>query len=71
MSANLVVVSKLKAYIKEKAGMNTSASAIDAMSIAIEKLADSAIAKALADGRKTVKDRDIIAPGADSCCCGG
>ena len=65
MSASLVVVSKLKAYIKEKAGMNTSASAVDAMSITVEKLADAAIARAQADGRKTVKDRDIVIPGLD------
>jgi hypothetical protein len=55
----LIVASKLKAYIRAKSGMNTSASVIDALSGKVRKLADMAIAKAQSDGRKTVMDRDF------------
>jgi histone H3/H4 len=55
----LVVVSKLKKYIKEKAGMNTSASAASALSGIVCGLCDQAIENARSDRRKTVKDRDF------------
>jgi len=55
----LVVVSKVKKYIKDKAQMNTGASAIDVLSQAISKLCDKAIENAKNDGRKTVLDRDF------------
>lgn len=56
----LVVVSKLKNYIREKSeGMNTSASVATALSETIRRLADQAIERAKADGRKTVMDRDF------------
>lgn len=55
----LIVASKLKAYIRSKSGMNTSASVIDALSERVRKLADAAIARAQGDGRKTVMDRDF------------
>jgi histone H3/H4 len=56
---NLVVVSKLKTYIKSKAGMSTSGKVPDRLSQAIRKLCDTAIENAQKDGRKTVMDRDI------------
>jgi hypothetical protein len=55
----LVVVSKLKAYVKARSGMNTSDSVTDVLSNQIRKLCDAAIEVAQADGRKTVLDRDF------------
>lgn len=55
----LVVVSKLKQYIKDSAGMNTAGSVADALSKAIRQMCDKAIENAKSDGRKTVMDRDF------------
>lgn len=55
----LVVASKVKKYIKEKSGMNTSSSVLDALSTKVCALCDQAIEKAKSDGRKTVMDRDF------------
>jgi hypothetical protein len=57
----LVVVSKLKAYIKSTRGMNTSDGVISVISDQIRKLCDQAAANAQRDGRKTVMDRDFQA----------
>ena len=59
MADALVVASKVKKYIKDKADMNTSASTIDALSEVVARLCDQAIERAKDDGRKTVKDRDV------------
>jgi hypothetical protein len=55
----LIVVSKLKAYIRARSGMNTSDGAMDVLSDIVRELCDAAIQKAAADGRKTVMDRDF------------
>ena len=55
----LVVVSKLKAYVKARSGMNTSDGVVDVLSSKLRKLCDAAIEVARADGRKTVLDRDF------------
>ena len=55
----LVVASKLKSYIREKSGMNTSSAVIDAVSDKVRVLCDQAIENAKRDGRKTVMDRDF------------
>ncbi len=55
----LVVASKVKAYIKEKGDMKTSASVLQALSDRIRSLSDQAIESARSEGRKTVLDRDI------------
>lgn len=55
----LVVVSKLKAYIKAKSGMNTSDGIVPVLSDHLRRIADQAIENAKADGRKTVLDRDV------------
>ena len=55
----LVVVSKLKSYIRAKSGMNTSGAVAGVLSDAIRELCDQAIERARNDGRKTVKDRDF------------
>lgn len=59
MSETLVVVSKIKAYIKNKSGMNTSANAMPALTEVVEKACNEAIANAEKSGRKTVMDRDF------------
>jgi hypothetical protein len=55
----LIVVSKLKAYVRARSGMNTSDSAVDVLSDIVRELCDAAIRKAAAEGRKTVMDRDF------------
>lgn len=55
----LIVVSKLKAYIKQRADMNTSANVMDILSHKVRRLCDDAIDKARSEGRKTLMDRDF------------
>ena len=55
----LVVVSKLKDYIKAAGDMNTSSSCHSVISDIIRKACDQAIENARQDGRKTVMDRDF------------
>lgn len=55
----LIVISKLKAYVRARAGMNTSDRCGEPLSDAVRELADRAIEKARAEGRKTVLDRDF------------
>ncbi len=57
----LVVVSKLKAYVRARSGMNTSDSVTRPLSDHLRKLCDAACQHAAADGRKTVLDRDFDA----------
>jgi histone H3/H4 len=57
----LVVVSKLKNYIRAKSEMNTSGSVAAKISALVRTLCDQAIERAKADGRKTVMDRDFDA----------
>lgn len=61
MSGNevLVVTSKVKNYIRTKAGFNTSANAIGILSDRVRGLCDKAIENARNDKRKTIKDRDF------------
>jgi len=55
----LIVVSKLKAYIKAKSGMNTSDGIVPVLSTLVREICDRAIESARSDGRKTVLDRDV------------
>jgi hypothetical protein len=55
----LIVASKLKAYIRDKSGMNTAASVMDVLSDKVRKMSDQAIHRAELSGRKTVLDRDV------------
>ncbi len=57
----LIVASRLKQYIADKADMNTSADVLDALSDLVRMHADAAIRRARAEGRKTVKGRDFEA----------
>jgi histone H3/H4 len=55
----LVVVSKVKKMIREKFELNTSQSAIDALTKIVEKACVNAALKAKEANRKTVLDRDF------------
>lgn len=55
----LIVASKLKKYIQDEAGMNTSQSVMNVLSDIVRKACDEAIKNAHQDGRKTVMDRDF------------
>lgn len=55
----LVVVSKVKSYIRERSGMSTSDSVAAALSEHVRRGCDAAIRAAGAAGRKTVLDRDV------------
>jgi hypothetical protein len=55
----LIVASRLKQYITDRADMNTAADVLDALSDIVRAHADRAIDRARADGRKTVKGRDF------------
>ena len=58
----LIVVSKLKSYIKAQSGMNTSDAIVPVLSDLVRRVCDQAIESARSDGRKTVLDRDIKPP---------
>ncbi len=55
----LIVVSKLKAYMKAKHDMNTSGNVTDKLSQLVRFLCDDAVENARAEGRKTLMDRDF------------
>ena len=52
-------MSKLKQYIKQQAGMNTSDVVSGVLSAHLRHLCDQAIAHAAEEGRKTVMERDF------------
>lgn len=60
MADVLVVTSKVKKYIKEKGGCNTSSETVEVLSKAVERLCQKGVESAKSDGRKTVMARDII-----------
>jgi hypothetical protein len=55
----LVVVSKLKAYVRAVSGMNTSDDVVDFLSDTLRELCNRAISEARLAGRKTVMERDF------------
>lgn len=55
----LVVASKVKAYIKSRSGLNTSAAVMEALSDKVRAACDEAIRSSWAHERKTVLDRDV------------
>ena len=55
----LVVVSKLKNYIRSAAGMNTAGNVAPHLSDKVRRMCDKAIENAKSEGRKTVMDRDF------------
>jgi histone H3/H4 len=60
MGEVLVVASKVKKFIKDKGGYNTSAETVEVLSKAVEALCEKGIESAKADGRKTVMARDVV-----------
>jgi len=58
----LIVVSKLKKYIKDRSGFNTSDGIMDLLSDHLRAICDDAIRAAARDERKTVLDRDVPRP---------
>lgn len=56
----LIVVSKLKKYVRDRSGMNTSDTVVSVLSEHLRRLAAEAIRNAARDGRKTVMDRDFL-----------
>jgi hypothetical protein len=58
----LIVVSKMKKYIKDRSGMNCGDSVAEILSEHVRALCDDAIRTAARDERKTVLDRDLPKP---------
>lgn len=55
----LVVVSKVKTYIKQKSGLSTSDKVATVLTGKVKEICDQAIQNAMNDKRKTVLDRDF------------
>ncbi len=55
----LIVVSKVKKYIRDRSGMNTSDAVAEALGDHVRTVGAEAIRAAARDGRKTVLDRDV------------
>lgn len=55
----LVVVTKVRKYIADRSGLNTSAEVYDTLTEKIKRLYDQAIEHAKSQGRKTVMSRDF------------
>lgn len=55
----LIVVSKLKKYVRDRSGMNTSDAVVQVLSDHVRELCREAIRQAGQDGRRTVLDRDF------------
>lgn len=55
----LIVISKMKKYIKERSGMNCSDAVAEMLSEHVRALCDDSIRAAARDERKTVLDRDV------------
>ncbi len=58
----LVVVSKMKKYIKDRSGFNCGDSVVELLSEHVRAICDDAIRAAARDERKTVLDRDVPRP---------
>ncbi len=58
----LIVVSKMKKYIKDRSGFNCSDAVADMLSDHVRAICDDAIRAAARDERKTVLDRDVPRP---------
>ena len=56
----LVVMSKVKKFVRDHAEMNTAGNVGEILSDKVRALLTQAIERAKADGRKTVKDRDFL-----------
>jgi histone H3/H4 len=55
----LVIASRLKSYVRERFGFNTSDAVLDVLSDELRRLCAQAAQNAREEGRKTVLDRDF------------
>jgi histone H3/H4 len=55
----LIVASRLKDYVRAKAGYNTSDKVLEPLSDIVRRVCDQAIENARRDGRMTVLERDV------------
>ncbi len=55
----LVVVSKLKKYVRSAYGMSTSGNVASVLSDSVRQMCAQAVERAKAEGRKTLMDRDF------------
>ncbi|MFT3691694.1 MAG: hypothetical protein QM831_01050 [Kofleriaceae bacterium] len=58
----LIVVSKMKAYIKARSGMSTAEAVADVLSEHVRAICDESIRAAARNDRKTVLERDVPRP---------
>ncbi len=58
----MIVISKLKKYIKDRSGMNCSDAVAEVLSDHVRVICDDSIRAAARDERKTVLDRDVPRP---------
>lgn len=58
----LIVVSKMKKYIKDRSGFNCGDTVVDILSEHVRAICDESIRAAARDERKTVLDRDVPRP---------
>ncbi len=56
----LVIVSKIKKFIKEQAGFNTASNVAEALSKFVAQACEEAAAQTRKAGRKTIMDRDFM-----------
>lgn len=59
-TSTMIVVSKVKGFIRERAGLNTSKCAVDALSKKVMEEAIKGIERAKDAGRKTLMGKDIL-----------
>lgn len=55
----LVIASRMKDYVRQRYGMNTSDAVMEVLSDQLRKICDRAVIHARDDGRKTLMDRDF------------
>ena len=58
----LIIASRLKEYVRARAGYNTSDRVLEALSEIVRAACDDAIDNASREGRKTILDRDVPDP---------
>ena len=58
----LIVVSKMKKYIKDRSGFNCGDAVVDLLSEHVRAICDESIRAAARDDRKTVLERDVPRP---------
>jgi len=54
-----ITMAKVRRYLKEEHGVNTSGEITNALSLTVQKLLDAAVAEAESEGLRTVKARHL------------